>query len=211
MTTIGIIEDDGLLRDNILTMLSREKDIKVVFACASLEELLNQKEDKKPSIIFVDINLPGISGLEGIRFLTKKYPDAHLVMMTGVNEHEVIWKAILSGAKGYLLKPFKLATLRSHIDLIRNGGTLISPEVAGILANRMRQGTEQGESFKTKYDEVLTDKERGVFHLLLKGYTYKQIAATLTISQTTVNDYLKKIYHKLEVGSKTELLSKCLH
>lgn len=203
---IGIIEDDHNLRDNIERFFSLYPEIKIIFSVNSIEKFLreNKSISREPSLIFIDIGLPGISGIEGIGVIRKSYPNSHIVMISGTCNEETVWQAVSAGANGYLLKPLSLKKIIEQIDIIKNNGALISPEVASMLFSRIAQKTKEKEAI---IEGVLTKRELDVVDYLLKGQSYKEIADKLFISYSTVNDHIKKIYSKLEINSKGELLA----
>ena len=134
--------------------------------------------------------------------------NTHIVMISGTCNEESIWEAIKAGANGYLLKPLSLKKLVEQIDIIKNNGALISPEIASMLFSKISQ---QPQEKKINAEEILTKRELDVMDYLLKGLSYKEIAEKLYISYTTVNDHIKKIYHKLGINSKGELLALFIH
>ena len=160
----------------------------------------------EPFIIFIDLGLPGISGMEGISLIRQQWEEVHIVVTTGNDNESVIFDCIQRGANGYLLKPFNLNDLIKNIDIIRKGGALITPDVAMKLFKKIHKP-------KDTYQDVtahLTARENEVVNELLKGLTYKEIAAVLGISASTVNDHLKNIYVKMDVRTKSELISQLL-
>ena len=162
---------------------------------------------EEPFIVFLDIGLPGISGIEGVAIINKKFSDTHLVILSGNTDEEIIWQAISKGANGYLLKPVTLEEIKKQIEIVKNGGALISPEIAQILIGRVNN---IGQKKKSVVSDKLTARENEVIEQLVNGFTYKEIANVLGISVSTVNDHLKNIYSKLGVNSKAELISKIL-
>ncbi len=207
MITVGIIEDDRSLRRNLEAFIELEKDLLITFSCNSMEEFLEQKNKlNEPFIIFIDLGLPGISGLEGITFIREKWGDVHLVVITGNDDEAVIFDCIQRGANGYLLKPFKIDELRKNIHIIRGGGALITPDVAMKLFRKIHKPQHRFE------DNIanLTPRETAVVNELLKGLTYKEIGIALGISPTTVNDHLKNVYFKMGVRTKSELIANVL-
>ncbi|MFL9484659.1 response regulator [Chitinophagaceae bacterium LWZ2-11] len=209
MVTIGLIEDDPALRSNFETFFKMDEELNILFSVPSIERFLDLKvqEPEGPFIVFLDIGLPGISGLHGISLISKYFTRAHIVILTGESSDETIWDAINKGANGYLLKPFSLNELRKQIDIVRAGGALISPEVAQKLISRINTGPKPKLHQR---EDLFTPRENEVVGQLLNGFTYKEIAGALSISVTTVNDHLKNIYVKLGVNSKAELISKLL-
>jgi DNA-binding NarL/FixJ family response regulator len=211
MIKIGLIEDNFSLRKNYEMFFNNCKDASLLFSFHSIEQFLSEhgKIKQSPFLIFIDIGLPGISGLDGIGIINKVYPDTHLVILSGIDDEEIIWKAILKGAKSYMIKPVSFNQILAQIESIKEGGVLISPEVAKILVAKI--SVSGGIPPVTTTVKGLTPREQEVLDNLLKGFSYKQVAAVMAISTATVNDYIKRIYKKLEVNSKTELMAKILH
>lgn len=207
MITVGIIEDDRPLRRNLEIFVNMQKDLHMVFSYNSMEAFLEERNNlDEPFIIFIDLGLPGISGMEGISIIRQQWQEAHIVVTTGNDNESVIFDCIQRGANGYILKPFNINDLIKNIDIIRNGGALITPDVAMKLFKKIHKPQDT-------YQDVtdnLTSREKDVVNELLKGLTYKEIAAVLGISASTVNDHLKNIYIKMEVRTKSELISKLL-
>lgn len=207
MITVGIIEDDRPLRRSLEIYMNNQKDLYITFSCNSMEAYLEQRTTlDEPFIIFIDLGLPGISGMEGISLIRQQWSETHIVVTTGNDNESVIFDCIQRGANGYLLKPFNVESLIKNIDIIRKGGALITPDVAMKLFKKIHKPQDT-------YQDVtahLTARENDVVNELLKGLTYKEIAAVLGISASTVNDHLKNIYVKMDVRTKSELISKLL-
>lgn len=207
MISLGIIEDDRILRRNIEECIGLVNDVNLSFSFNSMEAFLEQINSlEEPYIVFIDLGLPGISGLEGITYIRKQWNESHIVVITGNDDENIIFDCIQRGANGYLLKPFKIKDLFDNIEIIRSGGALITPQVAMKLFSKMHRPQESFEDVTS----TLTARERDVVNELLKGLTYKEISFALGISTTTVNDHIKNVYIKLEVRSKSELLAKIL-
>jgi DNA-binding NarL/FixJ family response regulator len=209
MTLIGMIEDSLVLRKNLEKMFEYDRDMELLFSVPSIEQVICQPAYQKvhPDVLLLDIELPGISGLDAIPRLRKMFPSTAIMVITGNVDEEVIWKATVGGAKGYLLKPVSYAELREHILHIKEGNTIISPEAANSLVRKLNVMVEDR---KPEFDHVLTKKESEVVEYFLRGFTYKQIAMCMQISVSTVNDHQKKIYKKLNITSKYELMAKLL-
>ncbi len=207
MITIGIIEDDRSLRKNLEIFINMQSDLLTAFSYNSIEEFLKESNSlEEPFIILVDLGLPGISGLEGITLIRKRWDDVHIVVITGNDDENVILDCIQRGANGYILKPFNISDFVKNIEIIRDGGGLITPAVANKLFKRLQKLQD------TYLDvaEALTTREKDVVNELMKGLTYKEIGNVLEISTTTVNGHLKNIYSKMGVRNKSELISKLL-
>ncbi len=207
MITIGIIEDDISLRRNFETFISTQADTHIAFSCNSIEQFLEKRKDTdEPDIVFCDLGLPGIPGKEGITYIREIWHEVYIVVITGNDDEETIYNCIERGANGYVLKPFKIQELISQIDIIRNGGALLSPQVALKLFSQIKKQT----STLNTSDFGFTPREKQVVDELLKGLSYKEIAQVLGISSTTVNDHLKNVYRKMGVRTKSELMRKVL-
>ena len=203
MVTVGIIEDDSKLR-MLLTETLRLNNAQVLFDFSSVEEFTaNKKGLHSPFLFFLDIGLPGISGIEAVRLIRGFCPETYLVIIIGNNDEQIIWNAITAGANGYLIKPVKLENIKQQLQTIVDGGALMSPEVAQLLVKKIHS-SKLGTN---KYIGMLTAREKDVITHLMKGLTYKEVAAQLGLSTSTVNDYIKSIYHKTNVHSKAELVS----
>lgn len=207
MITIGIIEDDFSLRRNLETFISTQQDAHLTFSCNSVEQFLEQKNKlDEPVIVFCDLGLPGISGKEGITYIRDIWHEVYIVVVTGSDDEETIYDCIERGANGYVVKPFKIQELLNQIELIRNGGALLSPQVALKLFKQIQKQTVTLETSGYGF----TPREKQVVDELLKGLSYKEIAQVLGISSTTVNDHLKNVYRKMGVRTKAELMRKIL-
>jgi DNA-binding NarL/FixJ family response regulator len=208
MTKIGIIEDDAALRKNLEYLFHLTDEFKVVFSISNIEKILANLDTETPSFIFLDINLPGISGLDGLSVLKKKYPESNIILISGESENDIIWKGLSNGAKGYLIKPISFETIKEQIEIIQKGGAFMTPEVAKKLLDKVNTVTEQ----KTSSQKIigLTKKENEVVQQIIKGLSYKEVSIMLSISYSTVNDHLKNIYKKMNVNSKSELICKIL-
>jgi DNA-binding NarL/FixJ family response regulator len=207
MITIGIIEDDPSLRRNLEAFIETQKDTYLSFSLNSVEQFLERKSTyEEPFIVFCDLGLPGISGKEGITFIRQLWNETYIVVITGSDDEETIYDCIERGANGYVVKPFKIQELINQIEIIRNGGALLSPQVALKLFKQIQKQTVALETSNYGF----TPREKQVVDELLKGLSYKEIAQVLGISSTTVNDHLKNVYPKMGVRTKAELMRKIL-
>ncbi|WP_343704428.1 response regulator transcription factor [Chitinophaga sp.] len=203
MISIGIIEDNHFQLNNYKEFLEDFQECKVVFACRSMEEfkaLPYRAPDVKA--ILLDISLPGESGISGMEEIKRVYPDAKIIILSGHDGKQYVIESIMKGASGYIIKTSRLMEIyHSILDVINQGGTL-SPRAAHLLIDHVSK--DPLEHVKDK----LTKREYELLHLLKEGYTYKEMAEKLYVTVFTVNQHLKKIYQKLNVASKSELISK---
>lgn len=207
MTKIGIIEDNIFLLKSFRDYLNNAEGITVVFSCASMEEAreqINEKSNPSPDIIFLDIFLPGESGIEGIPFLKEKFPGAKIIMHTAHNEDSLIINCLKQGASGYALKTAQLNHLIEIINKTTKTGAFIDEMSIIKVINNIQ--SKKDSSFK----DVLTIREKEIVTLVGKGYTYKQMSESLYVTTYTINYHMKNIYKKLNIHSKSALLAKIM-
>ncbi|HEY0611765.1 MAG TPA: response regulator transcription factor [Chitinophaga sp.] len=207
MTKIGIIEDNYFQLNSYREFLEDYPECKVVFAQRSLEEFWDlSPHDTSVDAILMDINLPGESGIEGIPRLRCTFPDAKIIILSAHQEKQFVLAALKAGAHGYIVKSSRLTEIYQGIqDAIRYGGTLC-PRICYMLISHINEDPLQNIRYK------LTEREYELLNLLKEGHSYKIMADRLHLSVFTINHHLKKIYHKLNVSSKSELVSRiCLN
>ena len=208
MIRIGIIEDNIFLLKSFRDYLNSSEGMTVVFSCASMEEAkehINYKTNTNPDIILLDIFLPGESGLEGIPYIKSKFPTAKIIMLTAYNEDSLIINCLKQGASGYALKTAQLSNLIDVINQTCRTGAFIDERSIGKVISTLQNKKES--SFK----DILTFREKEIVALVEKGYSsYKQMSESLYVTTYTINYHLKNIYKKLNIHSKSELLSKIM-
>ena len=208
MTRIGIIEDNIFLLKSFRDYLNSAEGMTVVFSCASMEEAreqINDKSNPSPDIIFLDIFLPGESGLEGIPFLNEKFPAAKIIMLTAYNEDSLIMNCLKQGASGYALKTAQL----NHLIEIINKTTKTGAYIDDMSISKVIKSIQSKK--ETRFKDVLTSREKEIVTLVEKGYNYKQMSDALYVTTYTINYHLKNIYKKLNIHSKSALLSKIMN
>lgn len=212
MFLIGIIEDNDDLRESITRYILNENELVLVFSFSCIEEWLNFKKKSAvvPDIILLDIKLPGISGVDGILIIKQFYKSSKIIIISGLNDTKTIWDSMLNGANGFLVKPFRMLELREKIQIVTEGGTYLDPTILSKIIER-----EQRNIYETVVSRLIntgfTKRELQLAELLLKGYSYKDIAAILSISYTTVNSHIKHIYNKTNVNSKSAFIALLLN
>ena len=207
MTKIGIIEDNYFQLNSYKEFLEDYPECRVVFAQRSLEECWDlNTQDMSIDAVLLDINLPGASGIEGIPRLRAVFPDAKIIILSAHQEKQYVLAALKAGAHGYIVKSSRLTEIYQGIqDALRYGGTLC-PRICYMLICHINEDPLQNIRYK------LTEREYELLNLLKEGHSYKIMADRLHLSVFTVNHHLKKIYHKLNVSSKSELVSRiCLN
>jgi DNA-binding NarL/FixJ family response regulator len=200
MITVSIVEDDADIRESLALLIDGTSGYACISAFGSCEDALEEIAADPPDVVLMDIGLPGMSGIDGIRLIKEKLPDLNIVVLTVHGESNKVFEALCAGACGYLLKDTPPAKLLEAIKETREGGAPMSTKIARLVIN----------SFRTQPHAALTQRETEVLTELCKGKSYKMIADVLFISEETVRRHLKSIYKKLQVGSKSEAVAKAL-
>jgi DNA-binding NarL/FixJ family response regulator len=199
-----IYEDNDLLRESVSGMLELNPDMKLVGAFVNADNIQQQVEETMPELILMDIEMPGISGIEATRKVRLLLPEVAVIILTVFDDTENVLNAIKAGASGYLLKKHISTRLFDAIDEVMKGGAPLSPAVARLLVQSMQRPAN-----KNPYK--LTEREKEILLSLSQGNSYKMIATDFGISLDTVRTHIKKIYEKLHVHSQTEAVSKAIN
>ena len=206
---IAIVEDNEKIRDLIQKYLLLENDIRCDHAYGSVESLLQiLREGDIPDIILMDIDLEGMSGIDGMKLIKTKYPDIEIIMLTVYHDSHKIFNSLRAGASGYLLKHTSLPEIREAIDVVINGGSPMSPQIARKVITHFNAPDAPSED--TKVDSGLTMREQEIIVGLVDGLSYKMIADRMDISIDTARAHIRNIYKKLHVNSKDEVIAKSL-
>ncbi len=195
---IGIVEDDGLILKSLSQLLGMQEDLHIVHGHSSAEAML--KEDTELDVLLLDIDLPGINGLEAIPRFLEKHPELNIIMLTVHEESQLVFEALKLGAVGYLLKSNSSDRIAWGVREVFEGGSTMSPSIARKVIG----------SFRPVSDTVLTKRELEVLQKLENGINNKQIAEELFVSSNTIKAHIKNIYRKLQVHSRAEAVSKAL-
>jgi len=205
MIKLAIVEDIDEFRENIKSYLDDQPEFRCVLSENSIESFLWKiKNSDHPEIVLMDIELPGMSGIEGMKILKEKYPEIEILMLTVYADSRRIFEALCAGASGYLLKNSPFEELKNSIMELHNGGAPMSPQIAREVIGYFKPKS------LSKKESVLTDKEKEVVVGLVDGLSYQQIADRLFISVETIRSHIKNIYKKLHVHSKAEVIKKSL-
>ena len=200
---VALVEDDELVRVELARLIGRSPGFTCVGAYADGETALAQIPGQKPDVVLMDINLPGISGIDCIRTLKTACPSVHIVMLTVYDEVGQLFKSLMAGASGYLLKRTSPEKLLEAIKEARQGGAPMTRKIARKVVqyfHQMGETAPQAGSLSKREHETLT--------LLAEGFRYKEIAGKMGISFNTVREYVHNIYQKLHVTSRTEAVVK---
>ena len=202
---VAIIEDDRSTREGLSLLIDGTPGYHCVGKFNSVEEALRLAAIEVPQVLLLDIHLPGMLGSEGVKRLLVKYPSVKILMLTVYAEQEKVFESICNGACGYLLKKTPPAKLLEAINEAHEGGAPMSPEIARkVVALFQKTGPPE------KLDHHLTPQEVKLLGLLAQGYSYQASANRLNISVNTVRNYIRSIYEKLHVHSRSEAVSKAL-
>jgi DNA-binding NarL/FixJ family response regulator len=205
MTTtlrVGIVEDDERLRADFASLVDGADDMSCVAGFASAEDALTGLRTLMPDVLIVDINLPGMNGIEFVRQLRRARGTAQVVMLTTFEDANLVFDALKAGANGYLLKRAAIAELCDAIRDVAAGG---APMTSAIARKVVQYFSHQAPAPEVA---ALSDREREVLVALSQGQQYKEIAANLGISINTVRNYIRAIYDKLHVNTRTEAINK---
>jgi len=205
MIDIAIVEDDAEIREAIEAYLNQQDDLNCSWPHESVESFLHHLHaDHLPDIILMDIGLPGMSGISGIKIIKERYPVIDILMLTVHNEPHKIFQSLCAGATGYLLKTTPFSEIRKAIEDIKSGGAPMTPQIARRVIEHFQ------EAKAAPAESSLTDKEKEIVLNLVDGLSYKMIADKQCVSIETIRTHIKHIYSKLHVHCKADVIRKSL-
>lgn len=202
---VAIVEDDDRLRRTLADIIRRAADCECSGLYATAEAALAGLPGQPPQVVLMDIDLPGMSGVECVRQLAEKLEGVQILMLTVYNDTESIFNALAAGASGYLVKPVRAAQLLEAIHDVYGGG---SPMTSGI-ARKVVQMFQQSRP-SSREMENLTPRELEVLNYLAQGFLYKEIADRMGVSYATVRTHVEHIYQKLHVRSRSQAVARYL-
>ncbi len=204
-THLAIVEDDPVVRESLVTFLSSHPELDIAMAVRSAEDFFHELKGSvvKPDILLLDINLPGLSGLDALPFIREKVPQADIIMLTTFEDNEKIFTALCSGACSYLSKRTPIKKILEAVLTVSQGGSYMSPAIARKVVNHFAP--------KPKKETPLSPRQQQIVDGIVAGKSYKMIASDLFISIDTVRTHIKKIYRVLQINSKAELIRKRLN
>lgn len=202
---VAIVEDDDEIRASLSDRIAGNPSMELVGCCSDAESAITELPRCKPDVVLMDINLPKMDGVECVRRLKPQLPEAQFVMLTVYEDNNRLFQSLTAGASGYLLKRTSPARLLSAIREAQSGGSPMTPQIARRVVQYFRGLPAGGGELKK-----LTPRENDVLDQLAKGFRYKEIVENLGISQGTLNGYIRSIYEKLHVQSRTEAVVKYL-
>lgn len=204
---VSIVEDNEQLRTTLAKMISRSEGFECLGQHPSAEAGLEAIPKEKPDVVLMDINLPGINGVECVRKLKQILPNTQVVMLTAYEDTENIFNSLAAGAAGYLLKRSKSQEILDAVRDVLAGGSPMSTHIARKVVQSFQSRPAAAPS---EPEAELSPREQEVLNLLSQGFMYKEISDKLGISFETVRTYIRRIYEKLHVRTRTEAVAKAL-
>ena len=203
MIRIAIFDDHRDRREALKLLISLQEGMQCVGDYDDCSELVDNLRPFPPDVVLMDIHMPGIDGIDGVRLMRRYYPDAYVIMQTVFEDDEKIFDCLLAGAHGYLLKKAPNEKIVEAIREVVDGGAPMSPSIARRVLSHFND-----KSTRPKEEEYnLSKREAGILSLLVKGYSHKMAAAELNLSIFTINNHVKSIYQKLHVHSVSEAVA----
>jgi DNA-binding NarL/FixJ family response regulator len=202
---VSIVEDSDKFRETLARVLNRAEGFRCLSQYPNAEEALKALPQDKPDVVLMDINLPGINGVECVRQLKQLAPTIQVMMLTVYEDTDNIFNALTAGATGYMLKRTPRDELLEAIREVHRGGSPMTTHIA----RKVVQSFQRAASAASPTD-TLSPREQEVLDCLAQGFLYKEIAEKLSISYETVHTYIRRIYEKLQVRTRTEAVAKFL-
>jgi len=208
MLNIAIIEDNAQYRTAISIIMQLNENFRLIHKLENCDEMIGRFEVEKPDVVLMDIDMPGMNGIQAVWEIKKYFPEIRVLMLTVFEDEEKIFGAIKAGANGYLLKKDSPQKILESIDAVHRGESPMN----GMIAAKVLDYFQHQQIKNKELDQAnLTDREKEILQLLIKGNSYKEIAGTIFISVETLNSHIKNIYRKLNVHSRSELSAKYGH
>ena len=203
--SVSIVEDNDKLRGTLARLLDRSDGFHCLSQYANAEDALKGLPQVRPNVVLMDINLPGMNGVECVRKLKQLVPQTQVLMLTVYEDTENIFNALAAGAGGYLLKRTTSKELLEAIQEMHRGGSPMTMHIARKVVQSFQQSAASAQS-----TENLSPREQEVLDFLSHGFLYKEIAEKMGVSYETVHTYIRRIYEKLQVRTRTEAVAKFL-
>lgn len=207
---IAIFDDNRNIRESIAMLLGTVDDIEVVGSYSHVLDCIEDVKESNPDVVLMDIEMPGMTGIEAVKLIKKELPHIQILMQTVFEDDDRVFDSICAGASGYILKNHLNTKLVDAIHELQFGGSPMSPSIARKVLTKMQSISGIIKPEETP-DYHLTAREKEVLSCLVNGLSYKMIGAELHISYETVRSHVKKIYEKLHVASLTEVVAKAIN
>jgi DNA-binding NarL/FixJ family response regulator len=207
---ITIFDDNKNIRESITLLLKTVHEFEVVGSYSHVLDCLDDVRESKPDVVLMDIEMPGMTGIDAVRFIKKEFPQVQVLMQTVFEDDDRVFDSICAGASGYILKNHLNTKLIEAINEMQFGGSPMSPSIARKVLNKLQQIPQHVKPEQAP-DYQLTPREKEVLACIVNGLAYKMIADQLNIGYETVRSHVKKIYEKLHVASLTEAVAKAIN
>lgn len=206
MIKVFIYDDNQARRESLIALIELTENVQYVGSASDCSNVLGDMEVNAPDVVLMDIEMPNVDGIDGVRMIKSRYPHIKVIMQTVYDDNDKIFKALQNGAEGYILKKASINNIIDSINLVYNGGAFMTPSVALQVMNYFTKSPIKDEKLQS-----LTQRETEVLKLLSEGFSYKMVADQLNITYHTVNNHIKKIYEKLQVHSLGEAIAYALN
>jgi DNA-binding NarL/FixJ family response regulator len=203
LTRVALVEDDPDARARIVESIRQQSSLQLVAEYSTGSDALTGLESGAPDVLLVDLGLPDIPGLDIVRFVSHRHPECDILVITIFGDEANVLAALEAGARGYLLKGSLQRDIALDIQDLRNGGSPLSPVIARQVLKRLRPPAPE-KKMAADEDTLLTGRESEILNAISRGFSYAETAQMLGVSVGTVHTFLKRIYRKLAVHSKTE-------
>lgn len=207
---IAIFDDNRNIRESVGLLLQTEPDFELTGSFSHVLDCVDDVKSCTPDIVLMDIEMPGMTGIEAVTTLKKELPHIQILMQTVFEDDDRVFDSICAGASGYILKNHLNTRLIDFIKEVHMGGSPMSPTIARKVLNKMQDTVIRQKPGET-IDYKLTHREKEVLGCIVNGLSYKMVAGELNISYETVRTHIKKIYEKLHVASLTEVVAKAIN
>lgn len=205
---VVVFDDNNTRRDGLKLLIELSGNMECVGAFNDCRDVIKKVEVTQPDVVLMDIDMPNVNGIEGLKILRTQFPDLKILMQTVFEDDEKIFSCIQAGADGYILKKATPQDLIKGIEDIMNGGAAMTPSVARQVLRYVN--TKENKSSQLQEEFKLTERETEILGHLVKGMSYKMIADQCNVSLATINTHIRHIYEKLQVNSGTEAVAKAI-
>ena len=194
-----IVDDHAIVRQGLTSMLSEEPDFEIVGEAADGAAAMKAVDNLKPNIVLLDLRMPGIDGIDVCREISANHPDVRVIILTAFLDSDTINRCIQAGAKGYVIKDVERTDLKRSIRDVANGEAVLDRKVHTVVVERLKRESDRNRP-------VLTEREVSILKLMAEGFTNRQIATKLYVSEGTIKDQLQKIMDKLGASNRVSAL-----
>ena len=199
MIRIAIVDDHELVREGVRAMLGDDPDFQIVGERDSAEDIADFVSETRPDIVLLDARLPGFSGPEACRILGITHPDVRVIILTVYSDDVLVEESIRAGARGYVIKDVERFDLKQAIRAVYRGEAVVSPAIAQRLMDRVRENANSTANLP-----VLNERQTQILRLITEGYSNKEIATRVHLSENTVKSHVQDIFAKLKVRNRVE-------